>query len=183
MSWKLYSMSSKLSFCCPLHLCATIACKNKLILFVAACAAALPLFSAVGQLPAGPGAVVTGATVLAAAAQIHVSLPHLFNGLVLTEWYHTVTVCKLHLGGGSWCWWWWWGDCNLSRQLRVFELHIWMMTPSLTLPDTLFLIQEVCLLWKHTNTPEGPHAVAEQQLVCKKKWRNSWGQQEKLPSI
>lgn len=42
-------------------------------------------FSALEQLPAGLGSVVTGATVFAAAALIHVSLPHLFNGLVLTE--------------------------------------------------------------------------------------------------
>lgn len=55
------------------------------IMFVCACAAALPLFSAPEQLSAGPGAVVTEATVLTAAAHIHVSLPHLFNGLVLTE--------------------------------------------------------------------------------------------------
>ena len=59
--------------------------RNLVNVCVCSCAAALPLFSAVEQLPAGPGAVVTGATVFSAAAQIHVSLPHLFNGLVLTE--------------------------------------------------------------------------------------------------
>lgn len=59
--------------------------EHKLVMFVCAWAAGLPLFSALEQLPAGPRAVVTGATVFPAAAQIHVSLPHLFNGLVLTE--------------------------------------------------------------------------------------------------
>lgn len=37
------------------------------------------------QLPSGSSAVVTAATVFPAAAQTHVSLPHLFMGLVLTE--------------------------------------------------------------------------------------------------
>lgn len=75
---------------------------HELLVFVCAFVAALPLFSAWEQLPAGPCAVVTGATVFPAAVQIHVSLPHLFNGLVLTEWYHTLTVCKLHQRDGWW---------------------------------------------------------------------------------
>lgn len=100
--------------------------------------------------PPAPGAVVTGANVFAAAAQIHVSLPHLFNGLVLTEWYHTLTVCKLHQRDGGER-----GGAAVigypSRQLCVFDTYM-DDTQSTTLPDTLSLLQEVCLLWKHTRT-------------------------------
>lgn len=66
----------------------TVHLHHNLVMFVCACDAGLPLFSAVEQLPhQPPRAVVTETTVCPppAAAQARVSLPHLFNGPVLTE--------------------------------------------------------------------------------------------------
>lgn len=71
----------------------------------------------------GPDAVMTGATVLTAAAHIHVSLPHLFKDLVLTDSYHMLAVRRLYRRDGN-------GRvteiCNRSRQLCVFNTRIWM---------------------------------------------------------
>lgn len=93
---------------------------KEVIMFSCACALALPLFSAPEQLSAGPDTVMTGATVLTAAAHIHVSLPHLFKVLVLTDSYHMLAVCKLYQRDGN-------GRvtelCNRSRQLCVFLTH------------------------------------------------------------
>lgn len=44
---------------------------------------------------------MTGATVLTAAAHIHVSLPHLFKDLVLTDSYHLLAVGKLQCRDGN----------------------------------------------------------------------------------
>lgn len=92
-------------------------------MFCCACVVALPLFSALGQLSAGPNAVMTGATVLTAAAHIHVSLPHLFKDLVLTDSYHMLAVRKLYhwAGEGRVS-----GICNRSGQLCVLNTRIWM---------------------------------------------------------
>lgn len=90
-------------------------------MFSCACVVALTLFSAPEQLSASPNTVVTGATVLTAAAHVHVSLPHLFKGLVLTDSYHMLAVCKLYHRDGK-------GRvteiCNRSRQLCVFNTRI-----------------------------------------------------------
>lgn len=92
-------------------------------MFSCACVVALTLFSAPEQLSASPNTVVTGATVLTAAAHVHVSLPHLFKSLVLTDSYHMLAVCKLYHRDGK-------GRvteiCNRSRQLCVFNTRIWM---------------------------------------------------------
>lgn len=97
--------------------------RKEVIMFSCACAVALPLFSAGEQLSAGLHTVMTGATVLTAAAHIHVSLPHLFKDLVLTDSYHTLAVCKLYQRDGK-------GRvtelCNRSRQLCVFNTRIRM---------------------------------------------------------
>lgn len=91
-------------------------------MFSCACVVALPLFSAPEQLSAGPDTVMTGATVLTAAAHIHVSLPHLFKDLVLTDSYHMLAVCKLYHRDEK-------GRvlelCNRSRKLCV-NTHIQM---------------------------------------------------------
>lgn len=106
------------------------------IKFVCAFVVTLPLFSAPEQLSVGPDTVVTGTTVLTAAAPIHVSLPHLFKGPVLTESYNMLAVCKLHYGNGRR-----YGVriCNLSRQLCLFDTHIWMIKHLLS-PDTHSLL-------------------------------------------
>lgn len=92
-------------------------------MFSCACVVALPLFSAPEQLSAGQDTVMTGATVLTAAAHVYLSLPHLFKDLVLTDSYHMLAVCKLYHRDGK-------GRvteiCNRSRQLCVFNTRIWM---------------------------------------------------------
>lgn len=77
---------------------------KEVIMFSCACVVALPLFSAPEQLSAGPDAVMTGATVLAAAAHVHVSLPHLFKDLVLADSHHMRAVCKLYHRDGKGAW-------------------------------------------------------------------------------
>lgn len=102
-------------------------------MFSCACVVALPLFSAPEQLSAGPDTVMTGATVLTAAAHIHVSLPHLFKDLVLTDSYHTLAVCKLYHRDGKGCVT---EPCNRSRQLCVFNTRIRMTECHCLLPHS-----------------------------------------------
>lgn len=90
-------------------------------MFSCTCVVALPLFSAPEQLSAGQDTVMTGATVLTAAAHVYLSLPHLFKDLVLTDSYHMLAVCKLYQRDGM-------GRvteiCNRSGQLCVFNTRI-----------------------------------------------------------
>lgn len=119
-----------------------------------------------------PDTVMTGATVLTAAAHIHVSLPHLFKDLVLTDSYHLLAVGKLQCRDGN-------GRvteiCNRSRQLCVFK-HMHMNDRVSLSPDTLSLLQEAYELWKHMH--RGSLQAAAQQL-CRR--TNSRGQRERIP--
>lgn len=120
-----------------------------LAMFVCACAAALPLFSAQEQLPTGSWRCCdwskcvrcscTDPCVTATPVQwpcVDWVISH-FNCVQITpeRWGERGGAVVI---------------CYLSRQLCVFDTYM-DDTQSTTLPDTLSLLQEVCLLWKHTH--------------------------------
>lgn len=90
------------------------------------------VFSA-GAAVCQPDTVMAAATVLTAAAHIHVSLPHLFKDLVLTDSYHMLAVCKLNHRDGK-------GPVTEQAVVCLFNTRT-RMAESLS-PDAFSLLEE-----------------------------------------